>query len=536
MSLYINDIITSILSPLGFSGYRNVTSSWDTSNNTVNIQIGNAYRYGSYLNDAVAMISFDENGYLDDYSSSGYYYGERFNYKGVHLFTYYERESVESAYDQIEEREMAEALITQEKNELRNTFDAETYLAKYSDVKEAYGSDAELALDHYVRNGKSEGRTDVNEAELLITEEKNELRNTFDANYYLERYSDVKEAYGSDAELALDHYVRNGKNEGRSFLNTRPTAITLDNSSVPENSSGSHIGNLSGIDSENDALTFNIVGGSDASMFEIVNNMLHLSTNATADYETKSNLYVELSTTDIGGLSYNQSFTIFVTNTDESQLISYGGLGRDTFSGFSGYKTINGKEEIDIVQYSYSSSGITFSAGIDSELVVMSADGKRESLSSIERLQFTDKVYALDIDSNAEIAAKVIISAFGAENLSSYMSSILSVVDGGKTIESLSDYVIDSGLIDSVIGSATNGSFVEHIFENVVGRLPNLVEQTIYTDYLDNGTYTKSSLLALAANTTLAENLVTANSVDLIGVAGSADGEMLALQYDLGLG
>jgi len=536
MSLYINDIITSILSPLGFSGYRNVTSSWDTSSNTVNIQIGNAYRYGSYLNDAVAMISFDENGYLDDYSSSGYYYGERFNYKGVHLFTYYERESVESAYDQIEEREMAEALITQEKNELRNTFDAETYLAKYSDVKEAYGSDAELALDHYVRNGKNEGRTDVNEAELLITEEKNELRNTFDANYYLERYSDVKEAYGIDAELALDHYVRSGKNEGRSYLNTRPTAITLDNLSVSENLSGAHIGNLSGVDPQNDALTFSIIGGSDASMFEVVNNMLHLSTNATADYESKSNLYVELSTTDIGGLSYNQSFTIFVTNTDESQLISYGGLGRDTFSGFSGYKTINGKEGIDIVQYSYSSNGITFSAGVDGELVVMSADDKRESLSLIERLQFTDKVYALDIDSNAGIAAKVIISAFGAENLSSYMFSILSVVDNGKAIESLSDYVIDSGLIDSVIGSATNGSFVEHVFENVVGRLPNLVEQTIYTDYLDNGTYTKSSLLALAANTTLAENLVTANSVDLIGVAGSADGEMLALQYDLGLG
>jgi hypothetical protein len=52
---------------------------------------------------------------------------------------------------------------------------------------------------------------------------------------------------------------------------------------------------------------------------------------------------------------------------------------------------------------------------------------------------------------------------------------------------------------------------------------------------LDNGTYTKSSLLALTANTTLTANLVTANSVDLIGVAGSADGEMLAIQYDLGL-
>jgi len=49
-----------------------------------------------------------------------------------------------------------------------------------------------------------------------------------------------------------------------------------------------------------------------------------------------------------------------------------------------------------------------------------------------------------------------------------------------------------------------------------------------FTALLDDGTYTKSSLLALAANTTLTEALVTANSVDLIGVPGSADGEILA--------
>jgi len=116
------------------------------------------------------------------------------------------------------------------------------------------------------------------------------------------------------------------------------------------------------------------------------------------------------------------------------------------------------------------------------------------------------------------------------------MSSILSVVDGGKTIASLSDYIIELGLIDTVIGSSSSGSFVTYVFENVVGRLPNIVEQAIYTDYLDNGTYTKSSLLALAANTTLTANLLTENSVDLIGVAGSADGEILALQYDIGLG
>mgnify|MGYP006413175407 CR=1 FL=1 len=40
----------------------------------------------------------------------------------------------------------------------------------------------------------------------------------------------------------------------------------------------------------------------------------------------------------------------------------------------------------------------------------------------------------------------------------------------------------------------------------------------------------------LTTSTILTEALVTANSVDLIGIPGSADGEILALQYDIGLG
>jgi hypothetical protein len=93
---------------------------------------------------------------------------------------------------------------------------------------------------------------------------------------------------------------------------------------------------------------------------------------------------------------------------------------------------------------------------------------------------------------------------------------------------------VDLSLIENVIGSSTNGSFVDHVYENVVGIAPSSADHDTYTAFLDNGTYTKSSLLALAANTIHTENLVTENSVDLIGVTGSADGELLAIQYDIG--
>jgi hypothetical protein len=114
------------------------------------------------------------------------------------------------------------------------------------------------------------------------------------------------------------------------------------------------------------------------------------------------------------------------------------------------------------------------------------------------------------------------------------MSAALSVVDGGTSLESLCDLVVANNLIENEIGSSSNDSFVDHVYENIFGTAPSSADHAIYTASLDNGTHTKSSLLALAANTTLAENLVAENSVGLIGVAGSADGELLAIQYDLG--
>jgi hypothetical protein len=241
-----------------FPGTRNISIIIDTTTYTVTRTLGSGYLPGGeYFNDYELVLSVDNDGYLDKFSESLYINGAYFSTSGLHHLSHSERDEIESyvgqlkkqgvaaeaAYDRIGTREWAEeqafipidvadkaietaeALITQEKNELRNTFDANYYLERYSDVKEAYGSDAELALDHYVRYGKQEGRSHINEAEVqrlieeaeaqkaldeaevLITQEKNELRNTFDAEYYLERYPDVKEAYGSDAELALDHYV-----------------------------------------------------------------------------------------------------------------------------------------------------------------------------------------------------------------------------------------------------------------------------------------------------------------------------------------
>ena len=322
-------------------------------------------------------------------------------------------------------------------------------------------------------------------------------------------------------------------------VNLSPTDIALDNNLIAENKIGLHISNLTGTDPNGGTLSYSITGGTDASMFEIVGSMLHLATSVAADYETKNQLVVELTATDSGGLTYNEEFTIGVIDVVESSDT----LSNDIFYvSEDGYLTpVDGGVGVDTVQFEFSNDYFhvwhgtqnDFWAGAQS---LYSFGDTSTNLLSIERIGLTDKGYALDLDGNAGIAAKTIIATFGADSLGSYMSAALSVVDGGTTLDGLCDLVADLSLIENEIGSSTNGSFVDHVYENVVGTAPSSEDHDTYTALLDNGTYTKSSLLALAANTTLTGALVTENSVDLIGVPGSADGELLALQYDIGLG
>ena len=41
--------------------------------------------------------------------------------------------------------------------------------------------------------------------------------NTFDAQSYFNNYADLRNAFGTNEELATKHYVENGFNEGRVF-------------------------------------------------------------------------------------------------------------------------------------------------------------------------------------------------------------------------------------------------------------------------------------------------------------------------------
>jgi hypothetical protein len=70
-------------------------------------------------------------------------------------------------------------------------------------------------------------------------------------------------------------------------------------------------------------------------------------------------------------------------------------------------------------------------------------------------------------------------------------------------------------------------SFVEYVYGNVVARELDDFEKGIISNIV-NGPYSKSDLLKLAVSTVGIDSQVSSNAVDLIGVHGSVDGELLA--------
>lgn len=79
-------------------------------------------------------------------------------------------------------------------------FDPTYYIEKYPDVKKAFGSDAQKALEHFVKNGIKEKRIG---------------RPEFDVKYYKEKYPDLQKAFGDNLNSYYMHYLNSGVYEGR---------------------------------------------------------------------------------------------------------------------------------------------------------------------------------------------------------------------------------------------------------------------------------------------------------------------------------
>lgn len=188
-----------------------------------------------------------------------------------------------------------------------------------------------------------------------------------------------------------------------------------------------------------------------------------------------------------------------------------GGNGNDSLRGAAGNDDIDGGTGIDTAVYSGERAAATISPTIRGYTVTAGSDGA-DSLTNVERLQFSDISVALDLSGNAGTVAKILGAVFGKAEVANgvYAGIGLHYVDGGMTYLDLMQLAIDARLG----AGASNRAVVELLYTNVAGQAPSTSDADAFVTLLDSHWFTPESLGVFAADHEL--NLA---NIDMVGLA-----------------
>jgi Ca2+-binding RTX toxin-like protein len=189
-----------------------------------------------------------------------------------------------------------------------------------------------------------------------------------------------------------------------------------------------------------------------------------------------------------------------ITGTGANNILR-GGLGDDSLVGGAGI-------DMAIFNGNKSSYTIVNNAGA---LSVQGSDGN-DSLTTIERLQFTDMKLAFDLDANAGFVAKLLGALAGSASIANkqFVGIGLNALDSGASQEALMQLALDA-----VLGpNYSNASVVDLLFTNLAGALPSPSDRAAFVGLIDNGTYSPVTL-----SITAAENELNTSNIGLVGLA-----------------
>ena len=198
---------------------------------------------------------------------------------------------------------------------------------------------------------------------------------------------------------------------------------------------------------------------------------------------------------------YNNEYAKTITVMDRAAT-----SGNATFFSSSGDDIIAGGGGIDTVVFSSTRASHSLSKSMSGWTVSSITDGT-DTLTSIERLQFSDKTIALDLttDGNAGQAMEF-IGAVAPDllNNTSIRGLIISLFDQGQTMESLSQLALDLNLLPT----KTNVELANAVYHNVLGGTASTEMTDALVDYIES--HSQANFLATVAGLHI--------NVDLVGL------------------
>lgn len=222
-----------------------------------------------------------------------------------------------------------------------------------------------------------------------------------------------------------------------------------------------------------------------------------------------------------------------LTGNDAANTLD-GGWGDDTLTGGPGNDTLLGGGGTDLAVFVGTRSAYLLTRSANG-LTLQDQTGQdgTDSLSSIERLHFSNGWFATDLDTNASAGKTALLlgAILGPTGLNKtavvgfllnyFQTERLGTASGGLFYEvpTLLDgaRLLDAhGIAEQITGSASNAAFVNLVYTNVVGSAPDSAALSELTELLDQHVLTQAEFLAKAAALPLNQA-----HVDLVGLAAT---------------
>lgn len=184
-----------------------------------------------------------------------------------------------------------------------------------------------------------------------------------------------------------------------------------------------------------------------------------------------------------------------------SGIIFQGGFDSDTFTSGSGNDAIDGGAGIDTVIYTANRANCILTKTSSGWSVSSSAHGT-DTVQNVERLQFSDKKLALDLDPSQHTGQALEFIGLMAPALvkdPSIVGMILGYFDQGISLHDVCQVAIDVGLVNSIAGSGTDAALAAMAFRNVIGSEADAATIDMLVGYIDGryASYTHAEFMTV---------------------------------------
>jgi subtilisin-like proprotein convertase family protein/subtilisin family serine protease len=196
-----------------------------------------------------------------------------------------------------------------------------------------------------------------------------------------------------------------------------------------------------------------------------------------------------------------------------------GGGGNDILDGGPGNDRLDGGSGLDIAIFALSRAAVDVMRmpAVDAVTYRLSSQESVDYAVNVERLQFSDRTIALDLNSGdaAGNAVLLIGAAFGAGYIPEFSAAGVELFDSGYDMVQVAQLALQTNIFRSLAASNSNVDFVDTVYQHVVGVAPTPEVRDFYVSLLQGsgGSMTQAELLVLAANAQVNEV-----NVDLVGL------------------